>query len=100
MYSNTFFSNIVSIQGHKCGQLFATNFGYYRFVPMKTISDAGYALQDVLRDLGIPNHIHTDGAKELVQGKWKDIYRDANIEMTQTEPHSPWQNRTRSKSEN
>ncbi len=94
MYSNTFFSNIVSIQGHKCGQLFTTDFGYCRFVPMKTKSDAGYALQDVLHDSGIPNHIHTDGAKELVQGKWKDIYRDANIEMTQTEPHSPWQNRT------
>jgi hypothetical protein len=94
MYSNTFFSNIVSIQGHKCGQLFTTDFGYCRFVPMKTKSDAGYALQDVLHDSGIPNHIHTDGAKELVQGKWKDICRDANIEMTQTEPHSPWQNRT------
>jgi len=94
MYSDTFFSNITSIHGHKCGQLFTTDFGYNKFVPMSNKSEAGYALQEMIREVGIPNHIHTDGAKELTQGRWKEICRDANIHTTQTERDSPWQNRT------
>jgi hypothetical protein len=34
LYSDTFFSNVTSTQGNKCGQLFATDFGYNKFVPM------------------------------------------------------------------
>ena len=94
LYSDTFFSNVKSIQGHSCGQLFVTDFGYSKFVPMKSKAEAGYALQDTIRDTGIPNHIHTDGAKELIQGRWKEICKDANINTTHTEPESPWQNRT------
>ena len=40
---------------------------------MKTKAEAGYALQDTIREIGIPSHIHTDGAKELTQGRWKEI---------------------------
>jgi len=94
LYSDTFFSNVKSIQGHSCGQLFVTDFGYSKFVPMESKAEAGYALQDTIRDIGIPNHIHTDGAKELIQGRWKEICKDANINTTHTEPESPWQNRT------
>jgi hypothetical protein len=61
---------------------------------MKNKSEAGYALQETIREIGIPNHIHMDGAKELTQGKWRDICWDANITTTQTERDSPWQNRT------
>jgi hypothetical protein len=93
-YSDTFFSNKMSLLGNKCGQLFVTDFGYSKFVPMKAKSEAGLALHEMIRDVGIPNHIHTDGAKELTLGKWKEICRDTNIKMTQTEKESPWQNRT------
>jgi hypothetical protein len=54
MYSDTFFSNGTSIIGNKCGQLFATDFGYLKFVPMKLKSEAGYALQEMIREIGIP----------------------------------------------
>ena len=91
LYSDTFFSNVNSIQGHKCGQLFVTEF---EFVPMKNKSEAGYALQDVIREIGIPNQIHSDGAKELTQGHSRDVCQDANVLTTQTERDSPWQNRT------
>jgi len=94
MYSDTFFSNGTSIIGNKCGQLFATDFGYLKFVPMKLKSEAGFALKEMIREIGIPNHIHSDGAKELTLGKWKEVCRDSNIFTTQTEKESPWQNRT------
>jgi len=75
---------VTSTHGNKCGQFFATDFGFNKFVPMASKSEAGYALQEVIREIGIPNQIHTDGAKELTQGRWRDICRDANILTTQT----------------
>jgi hypothetical protein len=94
LHLDTFFLNVTSTHGNKCGQLFATDFGYIKFVPMASKSEAGYALQEVIREIGIPNQIHTDGAKELTQGRWRDFCRDANILTTQTESNSPWQNLT------
>jgi hypothetical protein len=93
-YSDTFFSNQVSVSGNKCCQLFVSKFGFAKFTPMKLKSEAGYALQDFIREVGIPTQIHTDNAKELTLGVWKQTCRDANILMTQTEKGSPWQNWT------
>jgi hypothetical protein len=57
-------------------------------------SQAGYALQELIQYVGIPHHIHTDGAKEMTMGNWKQICQEAGIKMSQTENDSPWQNRT------
>jgi hypothetical protein len=43
--------------------------------------------------VGIPQTIHSDNAKELMQGEWKEICNEFMINTTYTEPHSPWQNR-------
>jgi hypothetical protein len=32
---------------------------------MKSKSEAPLALQELIQDIGIPEHIHTDGAKEI-----------------------------------
>jgi len=94
MYSDTFFANCSSLTGNKCAQLFVTDFGYLKFTAMKNKSEAGYALQELIGEVGIPLRIHTDGAKELTNGKWKEVCRDSNIIMSQTKKDSPWQNRT------
>lgn len=94
IYSDTFFANCSSLTGNKCAQLFVTDFGYLKFTAMKNKSEAGFALQELIREVGIPPRIHTDGAKELTSGKWREVCRDSNIAMTQTEKDSPWQNRT------
>ncbi len=91
--SDTFFSNVKSSQLNTCGQLFITDFGYAKFVPMRTKAEAGYALKELIQDVGIPKEIHTDGAKELTMGTWKQICRDAGIKTSMTEKDSPWQNR-------
>ena len=79
MYSDTFFSGNPSILGNKCGQLFVTDFGYLKFVPMKTKSEAGIALQEMIQEVRILTQIHIDGAKELTSAKWKEICCESNI---------------------
>jgi len=56
-------------------------------------SEAPTALKNFIRDVGIPQTIHSDNAKELMQGEWKKVCNDFMIFTTYTEPHSPWQNR-------
>jgi hypothetical protein len=90
--SDTFFSNVKSIFQHSCAQLFMTDFRYGKIVPMKAKSEAGYALKELIQDVGIPKHLHTDGAKELTMGIWKQVCKEAGIKSTTTEKNSPWQN--------
>ncbi len=61
---------------------------------MKNKSEAGHALQELIKEIDIPKLMHTDGAKEVTLGKWKEVCRSVNIIMTQTERDSPWQNHT------
>ena len=50
-----------------------------------------------INDIGmVPNHMVTDGAKELTQGLWKDTIQKYKIIQTMTEAHSQWQNRAES----
>jgi transposase len=92
-YSDTFFSNQTSVRGNTMAQLFVNDIKYLRIMPMRKKSEAGSALLELIQDIGIPSVIHTDGAKELTQGKWKNICDDFGIKQTITEPYSPWQNR-------
>ncbi len=75
------------------GQIFVNNIGYTHFIPMEAKSEAGYALQEFIQDVGIPCTLHTDGAKVLTEGKWRDVCKTFGIKQTFTEPHSPFQNR-------
>jgi len=92
-YSDTFFASIPSTRGNTMAQLFVNDVKYLRIMPMKKKSDAGSALLELLQDIGIPSALHTDGAKELNQGKWKSVCEEFGIKQTLTEPYSPWQNR-------
>jgi hypothetical protein len=92
--SDTMFSSVTSIAGNTMAQGFCTDFGFARFIPMVRKSEAGYALQELIHDIGIPKHIHTDDAKELTLGTWKKVCQEHGIAMSNTEPHTPQQNRT------
>jgi len=92
-YSDTLFSSVKSIQGNTMGQIFVNDIGYTHFVPIKAKAEAPYALQEFIQDVGIPSSIHTDEAKELTIGIWREICRSHSIKQTLTEPHSPFQNR-------
>jgi hypothetical protein len=94
-YSDTFFAQKPSLLQNTCAQLFVSEFGYLKFCPQKRKSEASYSLQELIRDVGIPSHMHTDRAKEMMMGDWKRTCQEAGIKMTHTESMSPWQNRTK-----
>jgi len=53
-------------------------------------------LNTFIHEVGIPYELHSDDAKELMEGKFKQICREYGIKTTYSEPHSPWQNRAES----
>jgi hypothetical protein len=95
-YSNTLFASKKSLHGNTVAQIFANDIGYMYLTPMKSKSEAPYALNEFIQDIGIPSQLHTDEAKELTIGRWKEICQTHGIKQTQTEPHSPFQNRAES----
>jgi hypothetical protein len=50
-------------------------------------------IEAFIEDVGIPSQLHTDGAQEMTQGKWKETVKDCQIVQTVAEPYSPFQNR-------
>jgi len=93
VYSDTLSTTLKSTRSNTCAQVFVTDFYLTWVVPMKSKGDAPLALQDFVHDIGMPRHIHTDDAKELMAGGWKKIINEYGIKQTHTEPYSPWQNR-------
>ena len=59
---------------------------------MQSKREALEALRELIREVGIPGHMHTDSTKEMMLGNWKKIYQEYGIKMTHTEKVSPWQN--------
>jgi len=92
-YSDTLFASEKSLHGNTVAQIFANDIGYTYLMPMKSKSEAPYALKEFIQDVGIPSQLHTDDAKELTIGRWKEICQTHGIKQTQTEPHSQFQNR-------
>jgi hypothetical protein len=50
-------------------------------------------LASFIHQVGIPNTIHSDDAKEITKGKFQKLCSEYEIPSTTTEPYSPWQNR-------
>jgi hypothetical protein len=87
------FSSVKSIQGNTMGQIFINDVNLVRFIPMKTKGEAGDALLEFIRDIGIPSEVVTDDAKELTARRWKIVAQEHQIAQRITEPYSPYQNR-------
>lgn len=66
-YTDTLFSRVKSLQGHKCAQIY-TNGKFTRVYPMESKSSANIAatLQDFADDVGIPDTLICDLATEQV----------------------------------
>jgi hypothetical protein len=91
-YTDTLFAGTKSTRQNQMAQIFTNDIGYTRVFPMHLKSEAPNALIQFIQDIGIPSQLHSDNAKELEHGKWKQILTDFQIKHTTTEPHSPWQN--------
>ena len=62
-YSDTMFSGIKSIRGNTCAQLF-TNGKFVHLEPIARKAQAGEALYSMIDEVGIPDKMVFDGAKE------------------------------------
>ena len=63
-YTNTIFDSEKLMMGFTRAQLFTDGRGYNKFYPMKKKSDAGHSLWSFFSEVGIPQTLVTDGAKE------------------------------------
>ena len=90
--SDTFFSNVVSLRGNKCVQLFANRGNYVKPYPIETKSQAHQALHKFFLEVGLPNSLLTDGALELRKTEWGKLCRKNKVTQKVTEPDCPWQN--------
>ena len=92
-HSDTFFPSIPSNTGDTCSQLFlGKETDYMKVYPMRKESHSFQALQDFVRNIGVPKGLKTDNAATEVGHKWTNFCRETRIDTKFTEPHSPWLN--------
>ena len=92
-YTDTFFSGVPTLNGNSMAQIFTSDLAFTKVYPMKLRSQTHEALSAFIHEVGIPSSIHSDDAKELMMGKFKELCKEFHIPCTYTEPYSPWQNR-------
>jgi hypothetical protein len=94
VYSDTMDRRVVSVDGNRCGQVFATNDFFYEIYPMATKDLAGEGLKEFISDYGVPELLTFDGSKE--QGKPKTGFmkqiKKHNTKYHVQEPHRSYQN--------
>ena len=92
--SDTFFSNVVSLRGNSCVQLFVNRGNFCKSYPMQKKSQAHRALDRFFHEVGVPSELLTDNASEITVGKWGKLCNRHYVKQKLTEPYSPWQNPT------
>jgi Reverse transcriptase (RNA-dependent DNA polymerase) len=92
-YTDTMFSTTKSLRGNKCAQVFTNGLGYDLFYPLKKESEAAEALNEVIRSIGVPKELISDGAKAEMAGRFGEVAKEYRVKQRQTEPYSGWQNR-------
>jgi len=94
-YTDTMFSKVgTSLRGNTCAQVITDGNGAVFVYPMKSKSEAGNQLLNLIQQVGVTNELHRDGAPEMGgDSKFNRICREYKIRSTFTEPYSPWQNR-------
>ena len=96
VYTDTLIARCRSLRGNKVAQVFATFFHFVRVFPMESKRDAHYSLDDFFREVGIPQVLIPDNAKELTQGEFRKKCRRAQCPIHPVEAFSPNLNLTES----
>jgi hypothetical protein len=92
-YTNIMFATSKSLRGNKCAQVFTNGIGYDLLYPLEKESDAADALNEVIRTVGIPKELVSDGARAEIQENFGRIVKEYKIKQKVSEPYSGWQNR-------
>lgn len=95
--SDTLFSNVHSVRGYTCAQVFIDGHGFVRVYPLSSKGGAHHALMRFIHQVGVPKYLLTGRAQEEMRGEWGQIVKKYRVRKRTTESHSPWQNRAEAK---
>ena len=90
-YTDTLFFGAKTLRGNNCAQIYVNRAGYTKIYPLVTKSQAHESLSSFIHEVGIPSSLHSDDAKEIVEGRMMEKIRKYEIYSTMNEPYSPWQ---------
>ena len=82
-----------SSRGNTCCQLFVTDKGFLHVVPMKRKSEVYMAVKMFTKEIGAPNAIVCDMAKEQMSAKLKRFLNDIGTTLRALEEGTPWVNK-------
>ena len=89
---HTMFAHQISIRKNTCAQVFTNGVGFDLFYPLKKEKFAVEALNEVIRTVGVPKELVSDGAKAEIYGRFGDVAAEYRIKQRVTKPYSGWQN--------
>ena len=92
-YTDTLFTKFHSARKFTCVQVFTNGYGFDRVYPMTSKSEAHKALMTFIQDVGIPQDLTMDGAKEQLHGEMRKVVNAHHIKVNDTVPYSPWRNK-------
>ena len=92
VYTDTMFGKCKSLRGNTCAQIFATAFHFVRCFAMESKKDAYLTLDDFFRQVGIPQVLVPDNAKELTLGEFRKRSRRAQCPIHPIEAYTPNKN--------
>ena len=92
VFSDMLFVGTVFRRGNRCAQVFATDFGWARYFPMASRSEAPENSSLLFARDGVQLACIWDNAKDMMQGKFYMNLRDAACHLKQLEPYPPWSN--------
>ena len=82
-----------SSRGNTCCQLFVTAKGFLHAVPMKRKSEVYMAVKMFAKEIGAPNAIVCDMAKEQTSAELKGFLNDIGTTLHALEEGTPWANK-------
>ena len=91
-FSDEMFSKEVSLNGDTGASVFTDGEGFDHVYPWKSKKQHPERLTSLIHNIGIPQTMVSDGARELFLGKSREISNECRIKMEKTVPYSPWQN--------
>ena len=92
LFSDTLIAGSVSKRGNKYAQMYEASFGWTQASPMTKKGDAHRNLSLLFKRGGVPPDMIMDRLKEHTLEKFNKKLKEANFNLKQTEPYSPWSN--------
>ena len=83
-----------SVRGNTCMQIFVTDKGYLKVIPMKLKSQVPKVYKLFFKHVGVPEAIVCDGSKEQTSGESKKLCDSVGTTIRMLERNKPFSNRT------